>query len=460
MNKYSFFKTVGVVSLIAFLSCRKTEVLPQPEPFLDISTKEVTFTPEAGTQVISIDSHQEFTALSSSSWCTVSPSKGHLKISVIVNQTAGEKRTADIAVHCGDLTDKIVVTQFGDEASVLVKETDIIINTLRPDYTFTLDITANVPVIFALPKWIVEKNDNEPVIGRKTYSFQATTLPVELEQRIENLVVKYADVNLAVIPVKQTSQNCAMSVGTYNILIDLPSWDEYRGTLVNNLIRQYDFDIIGMQEVRRSFLEDITLRDRIYAFTGKGGSDGIAAGEHAPIVYKKDRLKLLNSGTFWLSDTPDVPSVGWDARWVRTCSWGRFMDKISGLEFYIFSAHVEAVDIASIESSKLLLSKIKSIAGNNTPAFLVGDFNSRSLGESISILLNDGLLKDSYDLSETEKVGSEGTYNDFLTKPSTTRIDYIFVTEGIRVKEYKVLNDRPGGQFPSDHDPVLIVAEF
>jgi endonuclease/exonuclease/phosphatase family metal-dependent hydrolase len=148
----------------------------------------------------------------------------------------------------------------------------------------------------------------------------------------------------------------------------------------------------------------------------------------------------------------------------RICSWGKFRELDSGREFYFFSSHYDHQGVtARIESAKLMVSKIKAIAGAY-PVFATGDYNSTAQSDAIRYILNDGLLKDSRAQSETQPAGTLGTSNGFtlsLTQMDENhRIDYIFLNSNTRVKQYSVINDRPNGKYPSDHDPVLIVAEF
>ena len=254
---------------------------------------------------------------------------------------------------------------------------------------------------------------------------------------------------------------CKLRIATYNILGGgWRGWTNGRATLVNNLIRQYDFDIFGEQEGTRAQLIDMTTGTG-YSYIGDG-RDPEGAGEHNSIVYKTDRFQVLDQGKFFYSETPELVSKGWDAICCnRMCIWGKFKDKISGREFYVFNSHFDHQGItARLESAKMLLSTIKLIAGDY-PVFATGDYNSTPESEQMQLLFTDRHLKDSYVLSEKKPYGSVGTFNSWdPTKVPSKRIDYILVTNSIRVKEYGVLNDRPNGQFPSDHDPVIAVVEF
>lgn len=255
-----------------------------------------------------------------------------------------------------------------------------------------------------------------------------------------------------------------LNVATYNLRMDTPhdgldAW-EHRKDNVNGLIRFHDFDIVGTQEGFHHQLIDITAAGN-YAYVGVGRDDGINEGEHSAIVYKKDRFEVLDSGDFWLSETPETPSYGWDAKIRRICSWAKFKDKKAGKVFFFFSVHYDhQAREARRNSSLLMLSKIKEIAGD-MPTFSVGDFNATPDDEPIQIFYEDNYLKDSYLISQAKPYGTEGTFNAFkLDAPMKNRIDYIWVTKDITVEKYGVLNDVHYGHFPSDHFPVMVKAKF
>lgn len=259
---------------------------------------------------------------------------------------------------------------------------------------------------------------------------------------------------------------CRMNVATFNLRMDTPNdgadaWPN-RKEMVKSLVRFHDFDIFGTQEGFKHQLEGI-LELGNYAYIGAGRDDGKDAGEHSAIIYKKDRFEVLDQGNFWFSETPDVPGKGWDATCCnRICSWGKFKDLESGKTFYFFNSHYDHQGkIARRESSKLLLKKIKEIAGTGEVVFATGDFNAVPTDEPITTLAGDGLLKDSYSITEEPPYGTVGTTNSFqIDAPMKHRIDYVWVTDGVAVKKYGVLNEQQYSHFPSDHFPVMVVAEF
>ena len=263
----------------------------------------------------------------------------------------------------------------------------------------------------------------------------------------------------------QEKKECNLNIASFNLRMDTPNdgqnaWPN-RKEMVKGLIRFHDLDIVGTQEGFKHQLDGILELDG-YTYVGAGRDDGKDAGEHSAIIYKKDRFELLDNGDFWFSETPDVPGKGWDATCCnRICSWAKFKDKLSGKEFFVFNSHYDHQGkVARKNSSLLLLKMIEQIAGDN-PVFATGDFNATPDDEPIQTIYNSGKLNDSYLVTEEPPYGTEGTFSAFrIDAPMKNRIDYIWVTPGITVKKYGVLNDMQYGRFPSDHFPVVIQAKM
>lgn len=259
-------------------------------------------------------------------------------------------------------------------------------------------------------------------------------------------------------------QKCKLNVGSFNLRYDNEgdkenSW-EHRKDMVVSLVQFHDFDVWGIQEGLIHQVKEL-VKDSMYTYVGVGRDDGKEGGEHAAVLFKKDRFNLLDSGNYWLSETQDNPSLGWDAQCRRVCSWAKLKDKVSDKEFYFFSVHFDHIGkVARRESALIMLANIKKIAGN-IPAICVGDFNGTPDSEPIKILKTDGLLLDSRVVSKTSPYGTVGTTNQFnLNAPMKNRIDYIFITRNIQVNKYGTLNEFQYGRFPSDHFPIMIEAEF
>lgn len=249
-----------------------------------------------------------------------------------------------------------------------------------------------------------------------------------------------------------------LTIATYNLRYNnagdgVNAWPN-RKEMVKGLIRYHDFDIFGTQEALIGQLRDVAELGE-YAFFGAGRDDGREGGEHSAIFYKKDRFKVLTSGNFWLSETPEKPGKGWDATCCnRIASWLKLKDLATKKEFYFFNVHFDHQGVvARRESGKLMVKKIREIAGN-TPAICTGDFNSTPETEQIKEMQT--ILNDAKAVSETPAYGPEGTFNAFkFTAPMDARIDYIFTARPIKVLKYAVLTDSKEQRYPSDHQPVV-----
>jgi endonuclease/exonuclease/phosphatase family metal-dependent hydrolase len=257
----------------------------------------------------------------------------------------------------------------------------------------------------------------------------------------------------------------SINVGSFNIRMETNKdignlWID-RAPAVTSLIRFHDFDIFGTQEGFKSQLDDISAALPQYARYGAGRDDGKEKGEHSTIYFKKDEFVLLDKGDFWLSETPDKPSLGWDATCCnRICSWVYLEHKKSKKKFYFFNVHFDHQGvIARVESSKLILRKIQEIA-KGRPAVLAGDFNGSQDSELYKILDNSTLLNDTYKLA-AHPYALNGSYNGFgRSTQNADIIDHIFVTKDFNVNRWGILSDSYNGKFPSDHFPVLSEIKF
>ena len=252
----------------------------------------------------------------------------------------------------------------------------------------------------------------------------------------------------------------SLTVATFNLRYDNPRdtgnlWVN-RAPVVANLIRFHDFDIFGTQEGLENQLKDLTTALPGYERYGAGRDDGKEKGEHSAIFFKKDKFKLINKGDFWLSQTPEKPSLGWDATCCnRICSWVYLQDISSKKKFYFFNAHYDHQGkVAREESSKLILQKIKTIAGTE-PVILTGDLNGDHASTWYQRIASSGILKDAYQQVKYP-YASNGSFNNFGSNlASTDIIDHIFTTPGIKVSRWGILTDSYHGKFPSDHFPVV-----
>lgn len=258
------------------------------------------------------------------------------------------------------------------------------------------------------------------------------------------------------------SQSVDLNVMTFNIRLDVASdaqhnWS-YRKDAAAALIKDMEIDVVGTQEVLHHQLQDLLERLPGYASIGVGRQDGKTLGEYSAILYKESRFDVEQSGTFWLSDQPDEPgSVGWDAALERIVSWAILKDRNSAISFAVFNTHYDHVGpTARAESSKLLLEQIRQIAGN-MPVVLTGDFNGDPGSEPIQLIKESGFLFDAREMAESVN-GPDWSFHGFgRTSPEHRRmIDFIFVTEGIKVGRYDNVFEEIGDTFLSDHNPIWV----
>jgi endonuclease/exonuclease/phosphatase family metal-dependent hydrolase len=252
----------------------------------------------------------------------------------------------------------------------------------------------------------------------------------------------------------------ALKIATYNIRYDNKGdsgnlWVN-RAPIVAALIEFHDFDVFGTQEALKNQLDDISNALPQYTRYGLGRDDGKEKGEHSAIYFKKDMFNLLKKGDFWLSQTPDKPSLGWDATCCnRICSWVYLEHKKSKKKFYFFNAHFDHQGVqARKESSPLILKKIKEIAGAQ-PVIFTGDLNGSHTSEWYLSLANSGLIRDSYKDVKKPYVNN-ASFNAFgRARGRYDIIDHIFITKHFTASKWGILTDTYHGKFPSDHFPVV-----
>ncbi|MEN9909629.1 MAG: hypothetical protein RLZZ540_2778 [Bacteroidota bacterium] len=257
----------------------------------------------------------------------------------------------------------------------------------------------------------------------------------------------------------------SLKIMTYNIRLDIASdgentWSKRKNYFAEQ-IQFYEPDFFGVQEATPSQVADLSTLIPQYSFVGTA-RDGIAKGEATNIYFKKDRLAVIKFSTFWLSETPDKISKGWDAAYNRICSYGLFKDLKTKKKFWVFNTHLDHIgEMAKTNGLKLILSKIKKLNSKNYPVVLMGDFNLES--ESNQIVELKKIMNDSREISVQPPFGPSGTFNAFRHDIAVTRlIDYIFLSKDndIKVNKYAVLSDSKDLKYPSDHLPVYIEINF
>lgn len=243
-------------------------------------------------------------------------------------------------------------------------------------------------------------------------------------------------------------------------------------------------DVFGTQELQIGQIRDLLNVMPQYSYIGVAREDGKEDGEHAAIFYNRDKVKLIDSGNFWISETPDRPSKGWDGQCTRICTWGHF-ETPDGKPFYYFNMHMDHVGVvARREGGKLIVNKIKEIAGDGATVLLSGDFNVDQASEVYDVFATSGILDDTYEKAN-HRFAPNGTFNSFdPTNTTGSRIDHIFVSPKVKVDRYGILTDMrwqrdenedkiKGTDAPleinltqrpirtiSDHYPVVVYLEF
>ena len=218
--------------------------------------------------------------------------------------------------------------------------------------------------------------------------------------------------------------------------------------------------LMGVQECLAEQRHDIVVNVPIYEAIGVGRDDGNEKGEMMAIFYLKDSVSIVNWGTFWLSDTPDRVTKGWDAACFRTCTWARVRHNRLGKELMYFNTHLDHKGtVARSESIKLILSKMSELNPDGLPCVLTADFNTT---EDDSIFAPLQLVMKS--ARKTAPVSdSYATYNAFSSsaRGSSSIIDHIFYSGNLKPVEYKTVRDGwKSIDFISDHYPVYAIFTF
>jgi endonuclease/exonuclease/phosphatase family metal-dependent hydrolase len=258
-----------------------------------------------------------------------------------------------------------------------------------------------------------------------------------------------------------------IKVMSFNIRLDVKAdgenWWENRKDKVAALMNYYNADFIGGQEVQFHQLQYLKEQLAGYDHIGVGRDDGKEKGEFSCIFYNKQNFEVQQQGTFWLSQTPDSVSMGWDAVCNRVCTWGLFRSKITKKQCWVFNTHFDHMGVkARRESAKLILSRISALtAGKNYPVVFMGDLNSKPEDEPVKILSEN--LDNARQVCTEKPYGPADTWNGFkfLQKPEGC-IDYIFIKKGgkARVVKFATITDSYDMKYPSDHFPIMAQIQF
>ena len=258
---------------------------------------------------------------------------------------------------------------------------------------------------------------------------------------------------------------------TYNIRLDTPTdgenaWAARKEGLAAQLLF-HEPDVIGVQEAlfhQVAYL-DASLVD--YAYVGVGRDDGLQGGEFSALFYDTGRLRVLEEGTFWLSESPDEISIGWDAALPRICTYARFEDLRTSRKFWVFNTHFDHQGaVARERSAALIIARIDEMNMQDEPVMLMGDLNSVPESAPIATILAQ--MDDTRQQATLVRFGPDGTVrfkpdrsaSGFdVNQPVTRRLDYIFTSKGDwQVLKYAVLTDSKNLKYYSDHLAVYVEA--
>jgi endonuclease/exonuclease/phosphatase family metal-dependent hydrolase len=223
--------------------------------------------------------------------------------------------------------------------------------------------------------------------------------------------------------------------------------------------------VVGLQEAFRSQLDDLTADLPAYGEVGIG-RDGGTKGEYSSILYRKETLSATESGTFWLSETPDHPSKSWDTGCVRICTWAHFRDRRTGLQFYVYNTHLDHRSQLAREKGVLCIASFVASRGDADPFVVMGDFNAGEDNAVLEVLTGQKKdtampirVVDTFRHAHPDEKEA-GTYHAFKGRTDGAKIDYILVPPGVKTVAAAIIRSSRNGRYPSDHFPVTATIRF
>jgi endonuclease/exonuclease/phosphatase family metal-dependent hydrolase len=247
-------------------------------------------------------------------------------------------------------------------------------------------------------------------------------------------------------------------------------WD-LRRPLLMEVLADEQADIIGVQEALHSQMQQIVEAMPVYAYVGVGRDDGRTAGEYSAILYRRERLRELESGTFWFSNTPSRPaSTSWGNRIPRICTWARFADA-GGRRFYVYNVHLDHESQPSRERSvRLLADRIRQRRGREEPVIVTGDFNADEQNPATRWLLGQRVpgvrgrarvrLVDTFRRLHPD-ARNVGTFTGFeFGHVDESKIDYVLTSPDVTVLAARIVQTSRAERYPSDHFPVVATIQL
>jgi len=264
--------------------------------------------------------------------------------------------------------------------------------------------------------------------------------------------------------VRTPGDSAMVRIMTWNIRYDNPddgvhAWQNRKEELLSFVVSQ-ELDVFCIQEGLAGQVE--FLKNGLHGFDvrGVGRDDGKEKGEYSAIYFKRMRFACHADGTFWLSTTPRMPGKGWDAALPRIVTWVRLYDSLTTSHLYVFNTHYDHQGVRARENSSHLVRRMIAEIAGESPFVLAGDFNSVETDSAYRILTaREGSpppLFDALHRSATPHSGPSSTFTGFEMKEPDPgeRIDYLFVSDSVRVKSHCTCMARRAAGYLSDHLPV------
>ena len=235
-----------------------------------------------------------------------------------------------------------------------------------------------------------------------------------------------------------------------------------RKDMLFDVVRERDADLVGLQEALAFQIDELIAAVPGYAVIGVGRDDAAKAGEFSAILFRRDRFRVADAGTFWFSDTPEVPgSKTWGNNITRICTWARFIDR-DGRGFYHYNLHLDHESQPSRErSAALLRQRIDARAHPADPVVVTGDFNVGEKNPALSALTAPAAPGAAAFLIDTFRVLHPdetvvGTFTGFkFGETAGDKIDYVLVQPGADVLSAEIVRISRNDRYPSDHFPVV-----
>jgi len=261
------------------------------------------------------------------------------------------------------------------------------------------------------------------------------------------------------------AKNHTIKIATFNNQADLSKdhhyWEDH-APRIKMLIDEMQWDVVGMQEPFWFQVQDMERMFPDYAWIGNSTDGKIEDGywHYNPIFFRTDRLKLLDWGSFWFSETPEIPaSKSWDAHTSRFCVWAKFRDRRTGRIFFEFNCHFDHKgEIARQKAAETVLRKAAEIVGSH-PFFINGDLNTVQGTPAYCTLAMSGVVMDTYFCAATRENTDIASWNNWKPAHKVSlpeNFDHLFISVGTKALSWKLITEKYNGNYPSDHFPIEV----